>query len=109
MCVADIRAEAGHDPHDKGIQDLVGELSTGSEVFRTLWAAHNVRTHGSGQKRFHHPVVGDVTLVYEELAITAEPGQVLLIYSAEPGSRSVERLRLLASWATDSAAAAQPA
>lgn len=103
MCVAVIRAEAGRDPHDKGIQDLVGELSTRSELFRTLWAAHNVRTHGSGTKRFHHPVVGDLTLVYEELAITAEPGQVLLVYTAEPGSPSAERLRLLASWAADSA------
>lgn len=103
MCVAVIRAEAGRDPHDKGIQDLVGELSTRSETFRTLWAAHNVRSHGSGKKRFHHPVVGEVTLVYEELAITAEPGQVLLIYSAEPGSPSAERLKLLASWGADAA------
>ncbi len=103
MCVAVIRAEAGRDPHDKGIQDLVGELSTRSDVFRTLWAAHNVRTHGSGQKRFQHPVVGELTLVYEELAISADPGQVLLIYSAEPGSPSAERLRLLASWAAESA------
>lgn len=102
MCVAVIRAEAGRDPHDKGIQDLVGELSTRSEVFRTLWAAHNVRSHGSGKKRFRHPVVGDLTLVYEELAITADPGNVLLIYSAEPGSPSEERLRLLASWTADS-------
>lgn len=109
MCVAVIRAEAGRDPHDKGIQDLVGELSTRSEHFRTLWAAHNVRTHGSGTKRFHHPIVGDLTLVFEELAITAEPGQVLLIYSAEPGSPSAERLRLLASWAAKSASTAQPA
>lgn len=102
MCVAVIRAEAGRDPHDKGIQDLVGELSTRSDLFRTLWAAHNVRTHGTGTKRFHHPVVGDLTLVYEELAITAEPGQVLLIYTAEPGSPSAERLGLLASWAANS-------
>lgn len=109
MCVAVIRAEAGRDPHDKGIQDLVGELSTRSEYFRTLWAAHNVRTHGSGTKRFHHPIVGELTLVYEELAITAEPGQVLLIYSAEPGSPSAERLRLLASWAAQSATTTQPA
>ena len=104
MCVAVMRAEAGRDPHDKGIQDLVGELSTRSDLFRTLWAAHNVRIHGSGTKRFNHPVVGEVTLVYEELAITAEPGQVLLIYSAEPGSQSAERLRLLASWATETVA-----
>lgn len=101
MCVAVIRAEAGRDPHDKGIQDLVGELSTRSDLFRTLWAAHNVRTHGSGTKRFQHPIVGELTLVYEELAITADPGQVLLIYSAEPGSPSADRLRLLASWAAE--------
>jgi transcriptional regulator with XRE-family HTH domain len=101
MCVAVIRAEAGRDPHDKDLQDLVGELSTRSELFRTLWAAHNVRTHGTGTKRFRHPVVGELTLVYEELAITAEPGQVLLIYTAEPGSPSAERLRLLASWAAE--------
>jgi transcriptional regulator with XRE-family HTH domain len=108
MCVAVIRAEAGRDPHDTGIQDLVGELSTRSDVFRTLWAAHDVRTHGTGTKRFRHPVVGDLTLVYEELAITAEPGQVLLIYTAEPGSPSAERLRLLASWGADTPLASAP-
>ena len=108
MCVAVIRAEAGRDPHDTGIQDLVGELSTRSDLFRTLWAAHNVRTHGTGTKRFRHPVVGELTLVYEELAITAEPGQVLLIYTAEPGSPSAERLRLLASWAADAPVASAP-
>ncbi|WP_344059447.1 helix-turn-helix transcriptional regulator [Microbacterium pumilum] len=101
MCVAIMRTEAGRDPHDKGLQDLVGELSTRSDTFRRLWGAHDVRTHGSGTKRFHHPVVGEVTLAYEELAITAEPGQVLMIYTAEPGSPSAERLRLLASWGAD--------
>lgn len=98
MCVAIMRAEAGRDPHDKGLQDLVGELSTRSETFRRLWAAHDVRIHGAGTKRFRHPLVGELTLAYEELAIAAEPGNVLLIYSAEPGSPSAERLALLASW-----------
>jgi transcriptional regulator with XRE-family HTH domain len=101
MCVAIMRADAGRDPHDTGLQDLVGELSTRSEVFRRLWGAHDVRTHGAGTKRFHHPVVGELVLAYEELAITAEPGQVLMVYTAEPGSPSAERLRLLASWATE--------
>jgi transcriptional regulator with XRE-family HTH domain len=99
MCVGVMRAEAGRDPHDRGLQDLVGELSTRSETFRRLWADHNVRTHGTGTKRFNHPVVGELTLAYEELAVTAEPGLVLLIYTAEPGSPSAERLQFLASWA----------
>ncbi|MDQ0849992.1 transcriptional regulator with XRE-family HTH domain [Arthrobacter sp. B3I9] len=98
MCVGIMRSEAGRNPHDRTMQDLVGELSTRSETFRALWGAHNVRTHGSGTKRFRHPVAGELTLAYEELAITAEPGLVLLVYTAEPGSASAERLRLLASW-----------
>jgi transcriptional regulator with XRE-family HTH domain len=101
MCVDVMRAEAGRDPHDRGLQDLVGELSTRSEVFRRLWGAHNVRTHGTGTKRFHHPDVGELVLAFEELAITAEPGLVLLVYTAEPGSPSAERLKLLASLAAD--------
>ncbi|MDT0221030.1 helix-turn-helix domain-containing protein [Gordonia sp. JH63] len=104
MCVAIMRAEAGRDPHDKALQDLVGELSTRSDTFRTLWAAHNVRTHGTGTKRFHHPVVGELTLAYEELAVTADPGTILMIYAAEPGSPSAERLRLLASYAASEVA-----
>lgn len=99
MCVGIMRTDAGRDPHDRGLQDLVGELSTRSETFRRLWAAHDVRTHGTGTKRFQHPVIGEVTLAYEELAIAAEPGHALFIYTAEPGSPSAERLRLLASWA----------
>jgi len=99
MCVAIMRTEAGRDPHDKGLHDLVGELSTRSDTFRRLWGAHDVRTHGTGTKRFNHPVVGELTLAYEGLGITADPGLTLMIYTAEPGSPSAERLQLLASWA----------
>ncbi|GAC68468.1 helix-turn-helix transcriptional regulator [Gordonia soli] len=103
MCVAIMRAEAGRDPYDRALQDLVGELSTRSDIFRTLWASHDVRTHGTGTKRFRHPVVGELTLAYEELAITADPGAILMIYTAEPGSPSAERLQLLASYAATEA------
>jgi transcriptional regulator with XRE-family HTH domain len=101
MCVAIMRAEAGRNPHDPVFQDLVGELSTSSETFRTLWGAHDVRTHGTGTKRFTHPIVGELTLAYEELVLTAEPGLVMFVYTAEPGSPSAERLSLLASWTAE--------
>ena len=97
--VASLRTVAGRNPHDRGLQDLVGELSTRSQEFRTRWAAHNVRQHQTGRKRLHHPVVGDLELTYEVLALPADPGLSLVVYSAEPGSPSQDGLRLLASWA----------
>ncbi|MCU1447415.1 helix-turn-helix transcriptional regulator [Cryobacterium sp.] len=105
MCVAIMRTEAGRDPHDTALQALVGELSTRSDTFRKLWGAHDVRTHGSGTKRFNHPVVGELTLAYEGLSIAADPGLTLLIYTAEPGSPSADRVKLLASWSASSVTA----
>lgn len=96
VSVAILRTEAGRDPRDKRLHDLIGELSTRSDEFRTRWGAHNVRRHGSGTKNFHHHLVGDLTLTYEGLELTAEPGLSFLIYTAEPGSPSQERLDLLA-------------
>jgi hypothetical protein len=105
MTVDVLRTEAGRNPRDKDLHDLVGELSTRSDAFRTRWGAHNVTRHGVGSKRFHHPVVGDLTLAWHGSSVDAEPGLTLLIYTAEPGSPSEEALRLLASWAATQAEA----
>ena len=94
-----LRTLAGQNPYDQGLTELVGELSTRSDTFRTLWAAHNVRQHRTGVKRFRHPVVGDMTLAYESMQLTADQGVVLNAYVAEPGTPSAENLALLASWA----------
>lgn len=98
-CVAVLRAEAGRDPYDRELSDLVGELSTQSEAFRTRWAAHNVRFHDTGTKHFHHPVVGDLSLHFERLELSADSGLTIFVYAAEPGSQSEEALNLLGSWA----------
>jgi transcriptional regulator with XRE-family HTH domain len=97
--VALLRAEAGRDPYDRQLSDLIGELSTRSEEFRVRWAAHDVRTHTTGVKLLHHPVVGDLDLPFESFPLAADPSQSLLIYTAEPGSPSQDALNLLASWA----------
>jgi transcriptional regulator with XRE-family HTH domain len=107
--VASLRTAAGRNPHDRGLQDLVGELSTRSQAFRSRWAAHNVRQHQTGRKRVHHPVVGDLELTYEVLALAADPGLALVVYGAEPGSASQDGLRLLASWAATLDQLDQPA
>lgn len=98
--VAILRAEAGRDPYDRRLTELIGELSTRSEEFRVRWAAHNVKFHRSGIKRFHHPVVGDLTFNFEAFDLPADPGQRMLVYAAEPGSPSHDALALLASWSS---------
>jgi transcriptional regulator with XRE-family HTH domain len=102
--VALLRAEAGRAPHDRILTDLVGELATRSDPFRTLWASHDVRLHRTGSKNVHHPVVGDLDLTFEAMDLTSEPGLQLLAFSAAPGSPSHDGLQLLATWA----ATAQP-
>jgi transcriptional regulator with XRE-family HTH domain len=97
--VAALRLEAGRDPYDKRLTDLVGELSTRSDAFRVRWAAHDVRLHRTGIKSFHHPVVGDLHLSYEVMELPADPGLSLIAFSAEAGSPADDSLRFLASWA----------
>jgi transcriptional regulator with XRE-family HTH domain len=95
--VAHLRSEAGRNPYDRALSDLIGELSTRSEPFRKWWAAHNVRYHQTGTKRLRHPIVGDLELNYEVMPLPAD-GLRLAIFTAEPGSTSADALRLLSSW-----------
>lgn len=97
--VAVLRAEAGRNPYDRGLTDLVGELSTRSETFRTLWATHDVMFHRTGRKNLQHPVVGELDLTYEAFDLPGEPGLRLLVYTAEPATPTADALKLLASWA----------
>jgi MmyB-like transcription regulator ligand binding domain len=98
-CVAILRTEPGRDPYDKGLHDLVGELSTRSEDFRRRWSTHNVCYHGAGTKQLRHHVVGKLTLACESMDMISEPGLTLTLYAPEPGSSTEHVLTLLASWA----------
>ncbi len=98
--VAMLRAEAGKDPYDRDLSDLIGQLSTRSDDFRRRWAAHNVRIHTSGTRLLHHPVVGDLDLPFESFPLPADPGQSLLTYPPEPDSPTLDALRLLANWSS---------
>lgn len=93
-----LRSEAGRNPHDRALTDLIGELSTRSEVFRARWAAHNVRFHRTGFKKLHHPVVGDLDLSFEAMEFPSDPGLTLLVYTATAGTPTADALKLLASW-----------
>jgi transcriptional regulator with XRE-family HTH domain len=103
--VAVLRSEAGRDPYSRELTDLVGELATRSDFFRTGWAAHNVTLHQHGTKHFQHPIVGLIDVTFDSMELPADPGLTLTAYSTEPGSPSEDALNLLASWT----ATAEPA
>ncbi|PPF43145.1 transcriptional regulator [Pseudoclavibacter sp. AY1F1] len=94
-----LRMEAGRNPHDPKLHQLIGELSTQSELFREMWAAKDVKFHRSGVKRLNHPVVGLLELNFESLPLPSEPGLTMNVYTAAEGSPSADALRMLASWA----------
>jgi transcriptional regulator with XRE-family HTH domain len=101
--VGTLRAYAGTNPHDRALDELVGELSTRSEPFRTWWAAHTVHAHQAGVKRLRHGLVGELSLSYEMVTFAADELS-MAIFTAEPGSASEEALNLLASWIATPAA-----
>ncbi|MET0783778.1 MAG: helix-turn-helix transcriptional regulator [Leifsonia flava] len=94
-----LRLEAGQHPHDRALSDLIGELSTRSEVFRQRWAKHNVRFHRTGFKRLHHPIVGALELNFEAMELSSDADLTLLVYTAPVGSPTADALKMLASWA----------
>ncbi|MGW2960851.1 helix-turn-helix transcriptional regulator [Streptomyces sp. NPDC001220] len=97
-CVATLQLYAGRHPDDPQLTELVGELSVRSDVFRRMWADHDVLAHTTGTKRLHHPLVGDLTLDYVVLAVEGDPDQNLTILTPEPASPSADALGILASW-----------
>ncbi|WP_084105808.1 helix-turn-helix transcriptional regulator [Demequina sp. NBRC 110056] len=108
--VAQLRTEAGRDPHSKPLHDLVGELSTRSDHFRALWGSHDVWEHESGTKALRHPVVGELDLHFNGLDLVGHESIQMTVFTAEPGTAADDGLRLLASWeaAPDPAPRRQP-
>lgn len=103
MTVALLRASAGHDPFDRDLTDLVGELATRSAEFSMRWAAHDVRRHTSGIKRLRHPVVGELELSFDSMDLACDTTLNMTVYTAEPGSPSADALHLLGDWTATTA------
>ncbi len=99
--VSYIRMEAARKPDDPRLAELVGDLSIKDERFRQWWAGTHVAVKRRGTRTYDHPIVGELTLDWDPLTSDADPDQQLIVYTAEPGSRSERGLRELAEWAAD--------
>jgi len=95
--VAALRTQAGRDPSDRGLSDLIGELATRSDGFASRWARHDVRLHRTARKRLANRVVGEIELTGDALDLAGD-GLTMIAYSAEPGSQAEDQLKLLATW-----------
>jgi transcriptional regulator with XRE-family HTH domain len=106
-----LRAEVGREPRDRALHELIGELSARSPHFRSQWAAHDVLMRHDGIKLIQHREVGRLELTFQslDLPLTGRDVQNLVVYTAEPGTASAERLQLLAIWATTSSHEEPPA
>ncbi|GAB2961446.1 helix-turn-helix domain-containing protein [Nonomuraea fastidiosa] len=98
--VGAFRQSIGEDTDDARVVELVGELSLASARFRTLWARHDVRRLEGGTAVVNHPMVGTLHLHREKLPVD---GVLLVLYYADEGSESAEKLHILASLAESSA------
>jgi transcriptional regulator with XRE-family HTH domain len=92
-----MRAAVATDPTHPRATAIVGELSIRSAEFRRLWARHDVRESVSGSKTFRIPGLGDLVLDWDTHPLPGNPGPVMLVFTAEPGSADADRLQLLAS------------
>ena len=92
-----LRVQAGRDPRNRSLSDLIGELSTRSEEFATRWSRQNVAFHRTARKRLHTRVVGEIELNGDALELVGD-GLTLIAYTADPGSQAADQLRLLATW-----------
>ena len=93
-----LRIQAGRDPRNHALRDLVGELSTRSDEFVARWSQQNVRLHQTARKTLHNRTVGEIQLTGNALQLPADD-LVLVAYTAEPNSAAEEQLALLTSWA----------
>jgi transcriptional regulator with XRE-family HTH domain len=104
--VGSLRVEAGRNPYDTDLSNLIGELSTRSDAFRIMWGANDVGVFGDGTKGISHPVVGDLQLEHSAMVLPGHPGLSMTVYTAAPGSPSDDALKLLSSWAASTLPAA---
>lgn len=94
QAVPSLRSMVGSGSADPDFVRLIGELSIGSERFRTLWARQGVTQRATGVIEIDHPQVGNLDLHYQQLVLP-DSGLILVVFWADTGSSSEEKLRVL--------------
>ncbi|WP_460932867.1 helix-turn-helix domain-containing protein [Phycicoccus ginsengisoli] len=92
--VANLRRAAARYPRDPDLQRLLHDLRTGSAEFVALWEDTSAGLWRSHRKTLLHPTVGPLTLDCDTLHVP-DSDQLLVVYSAAPGTPEAGALALL--------------
>ncbi len=92
--VSDLRRSAARYPDDPDLRRLVAELRAASPAFDRLWALRELDERHADTKTIHHRDLGPLQLDCNVLLVHADD-QVLLVYSAAPGTPAADALDLL--------------
>jgi transcriptional regulator with XRE-family HTH domain len=101
--VAALRVRYGRGKPEPRVEALISDLIQGSPLFKRLWEEHGVVKRMGGRKTFNHPDVGVIELDWDRLTVPGSSGQVLMVYSARPGTRAATALTLLSTLAATAA------
>lgn len=90
-----LRSSTGRYPENARLTELIDDLRFRSAEFAKMWSRHDVGIRSSGTKRLLHPLVGHLEVNYETLTINQSAGQSLIVYHADPGTRTARSLDAL--------------
>ncbi|SFB55747.1 Helix-turn-helix domain-containing protein [Amycolatopsis marina] len=94
LTVGDLRAAAARYPNDRELRRLLADLRAGSEEFTRLWDRGGASTRRSHRKTIEHPQLAPMTLDCDTLHVP-DADQLVVVYSAPPGTPEHEQLALL--------------
>ncbi|MFD0686370.1 helix-turn-helix transcriptional regulator [Actinomadura fibrosa] len=90
-----LRNEAGRQAGNPRFQRLVDGLNATSPEFREYWSSHDLTPFTPSERRFRHPVLGEVTLRYMKLNVESDPDQSVIVHYAPPASAAAAALARL--------------
>jgi transcriptional regulator with XRE-family HTH domain len=89
-----LRTALSRYPDDLDLSELIEELTTGSERFRSMWEEGRSTVHRSMRKTIDHPEVGRLVLDCDTLLLP-DTDQSMIVYSAAAGTREASALDVL--------------
>ncbi|MFB7337066.1 helix-turn-helix domain-containing protein [Streptomyces adustus] len=101
-CVAYLRMHTARNPNDPRLLSLLARMAPRTD-FQHWWQTCEVAVQSTGNKVFHHPIAGTLTLDWDTLTSSTAPDQHIVVWTAEPDSPSHKGLRVLAAAAQKAA------